>query len=179
MWQTYTEFPAKIPFQPRAVCLVGSGDHYCAASRQSPISTNPFTYMVSLSKKSTTANTILETGEYAINFLDDSHLDAIDYSGRVYGEHENKWQKTGFTQKSASAIASPLIEQSFAIFECKVFEAKEVHDHFAFFADVVALHIRKDREYPADVRLPLFLGKGYYASHSEPQVFRSSLLPEA
>ena len=177
MWHTTTDLPAKLAFQPRAVCLVGCDRHFCAVSRQSPVSTQPFTYMVSLSKQSTTAKTILEQQEYSINFLANAYLEQIDYSGRVFGADEDKWSKTGFSERAPQVIQTPLIEQAFAAFECTVFEAKEVHDHYAFFGEAVAFHWRDDVEYPDGVDLPLYLGRGYYARHAAPQRFRSSLLP--
>lgn len=177
MWQTISELPVQIPFQPRPVAVVGCGEYFCAVSRHSPVSTHPSTYMISLSKKSATARSILEKKEFALQFLDSSHLHAIDFSGRIHGDETDKWETSRLHRKNPSKITTPLIEEAFAIYECRVSDILEKGDHTVFFADVIILHLRNDIRYPEDVHAPLYFGKQFYAENTPPQHFQSEYLP--
>jgi len=121
-----------------------------------PISKSPFRYGVGIRDENKTYDLLHESGEFSLNFLDYSHIEAYDIAGSMHGE--DKFKATGLHPKKALEIKSTLIEEAYMIYECKVYDIANFGDHDIFIADVVCIH-NKDIEY---IEPTLFLGKGFY-----------------
>lgn len=142
--------------QPRLTGLLACGDNFMPMSWHMPVSKAPFRYAVAIRDENKTYDLVHMLGEFSINFLDYSYMEALESSGSMHGGE--KFKKTGLNPKKAEHIKSTLIEEAYMIYECKVVEVQNFGDHDIFIADVLCIHNKKLE----DVSPALFLGRGYY-----------------
>ena len=142
--------------QPRLTALLACGDNFMPMSWHMPVSKSPFRYAVAIRDENKTYDLVHTIGEFSINFLDHSMMEALEKSGSMHGGQ--KFKATGLTPKSAQEIKSTLIQEAYMIYECKVMEVQNFGDHDVFIADVVCIHNKQVE----DVAPALFLGRGYY-----------------
>lgn len=142
--------------QPRLTALLACGDNFMPLSWHMPVSKSPFRYGVAVGDDNKTYDLLHERGDFSLNFLDFSYLEAYDIAGSMHGA--DKFKATGLHPKKANEIKSTLIQEAYMIYECKVYEVVNFGDHDIFIADVVSIH-NKDIKY---VEPTLFLGQGFY-----------------
>jgi len=142
--------------QPRLTGLLACGDNFMPLSWHMPVSKTPFRYAVAIRDENKTYDLVHTLGEFSINFLDFSQMQALEVSGSMHGGE--KFKATGLTPKKADHIKSTLIEEAYMIYECKILEVLNFGDHDVFIADVLCIHNRVAK----DVSPALFLGHGYY-----------------
>ena len=147
--------------QPRLTALLACGNNFMPMSWHMPVSKSPFRYAVAIRDENKTYDLVHTLGEFSINFLDASYIEAMEISGSIHGG--DKFKETGLTPKAPEQIKSTLIEESYMIYECKVVEVANFGDHDVFVADVVCIHNKKVE----DVSPTLFLGRGYYETTSK------------
>lgn len=88
---------------------------------------------------------IKDTGEFAVNLVNESLTYAADYCGVKSGKTVDKYKEMGLKPVELSHIGCPGIEGSPAILECKVKERIPLGTHDLFIADIVGVNI--DGEY--------------------------------
>lgn len=154
--------------QPRLTALLACGDNFMPLSWHMPVSKSPFRYAIAVRTENKTYDLLHRIGEFSINFLDYSFIEALDTAGSMHGE--DKFTATGLTPKKADLIKSTLIEESYMVYECKLVEVVNFGDHDIFIGDVVCIHNKKVE----DVEPALFLGRGNYktTSHNPKKIWK-------
>ena len=84
--------------------------------------------------------------DFGINFVDISHVGAINYTGRTTGEHTNKFYGTKLSKKPAKYIRSYLINESAISLECIKKDKISFSEHTLFIGKVVNVEL-KDGEF--------------------------------
>ena len=103
------------------------------------VSFEPPILMFSGSKGNTTEKNILETGSFAVNFVDSSMAKTVYGCLKWHGEE--RIEKCGFTPVPASKIGAPLVDECKAHLECRFIDAKEIGTGFVIFGEIVAASI--------------------------------------
>lgn len=147
--------------QPRLSALLVCGENFMPMAWHMPVSKSPFRYAVAIRDENKTYDLVHMLGEFSINFMDFSYIEAMEISGSMHGG--DKFGATGLHSKEPQEIKSLLIEEAYMIYECKVVEVANFGDHDLFIVDVLTIHNRE----LADVSPTLFLGRGYYETTSK------------
>ncbi len=147
--------------QPRLTALLACGGNFMPLSWHMPVSKSPFRYAIAVRDENKTYDLLHGRGEFSINFLDYSFIEAMEISGTMHGE--DKFTATGLTPRKADLIQSTLIEEAYMIYECQLAEVVNFGDHDVFIGDVLCIHNKKIE----NVAPTLFLGSGYYETTSQ------------
>ena len=105
----------------------------------SMVSFEPPILMFSGSRGNTTESNILQTGCFAVNFVDSSMADTVFGCLKWHGRE--RIEKCGFALAPASVIDAPLVDNCRAHLECKLIETKEMGSGFVIFGQIVAASI--------------------------------------
>lgn len=110
---------------PGCVVLVSTGDgerdNLFAVTWNMPLRKNP-PMLAILSGKGHFSYPLLEsTGEFGINIVDASHVDALLGCGKTSGRNElDKFARFGLTREPATHIRAPRVAEAVANLECRV-----------------------------------------------------------
>jgi len=120
----------------------------------SMVSFEPPILMFSGSRGNTTESNILQTGCFAVNFVDSSM--AATVFGCLKWHGRERIEKCGFALAPALVIDAPLVDNCRAHLECKLIETKEMGSGFVIFGQIVAASIWDEiLKAPADRRYEL------------------------
>ncbi len=103
------------------------------------VSFEPPVLMFSGSRGNTTENNILETGCFAVNFVDSSLAKTVYGSLQWHGTE--RIERCGFTLVPASKIEAFLVDECKAHLECRLIDTREVGTGFVIFGEIVAASI--------------------------------------
>jgi len=143
---------------PRQTVLVGSRgkttilgksqikDNLMALDWHMPCSFDPFTYAISVNKKSLTLRLIRSSRVFTINFVSKEHKAAVIFCGRHSGEHIDKFEECNLKKLEAQAIDCPRVDQAVGYLECEVEAENDMHDHVIFFARVVKAQLMSSEQ---------------------------------
>lgn len=122
-----------------------------------PISSTPPIIGLSLKtipKKQNTLINIERMREFGLNIPQMELAGKLIRSSYKYPEEAGKFELVGFTQEKPVCIATELIKECTANFECKVERIEHIGDHSLVIADVVVIHYSK-HHYSEDMLLDL------------------------
>jgi len=95
---------------------------------------------------------IRRTGEFCVNFLSQSYMDALNATIEHNADDEDEFATSGFSQESAILVQVPRIKESFLSLECK---AKQVTDLSGAGTTALiigeVLHVALDEKYAVDM----------------------------
>ncbi len=142
---------------PRPVVIItaryGGRESGMAASWVMPISRSPPLVGVSIAPTRFTYELLSKSKEFAINVLDYEHVDVVNYLGTVSGRNvPDKLRKCGVRIGNAKRISAPIIEDSAAILECKVFREFELGDHVLVVGEVIEAYAKEPLRDVPDVK---------------------------
>lgn len=80
---------------------------------------------------------IKEKGEFTINLVDASLVEATDRCGVLSGRDGDKFFRAGLTKVPGVAVKTPYIAESPASLECKVVQETDFGSHAVFLAEIV------------------------------------------
>lgn len=103
------------------------------------ISFTPPILMFSGTKGNTTEDNIMQTGCFAVNFVDSSLAETV--FGCLQWHGRERIEKCAFELADASVIDAPLISNCRAHLECRLTDTKEVGSGFVIFGEIVASSI--------------------------------------
>lgn len=86
---------------------------------------------------------IKNTGEFVINLVTEDLTAAMDTCGVRSGRDVDKWKLCQLTQKPASVLRCPVIDEAPVQIECRVQEEYELGSHHMFLARVEAVHVEE------------------------------------
>jgi len=159
-------------FYPYTVAVVGAKSetrvNYMSAAWHSALSFNPPLFGVLISKKRMTHQVISEAREFTVNFLDYDRVKLSAQMGRTSGHDRDKVAEFQVKLAPAKFLRSPILEESYAAFECKLADVRAYGDHDLFVGAVVAVHV-EDKSFRTGgvldtrkVKPLLYLGSDFY-----------------
>lgn len=161
-------------FYPYTVAIVGAKSkqsaNYMACAWHTALSFSPPLFGVLISKKRLTHRIVSDAGEFTVNFIgaDDAKLSA--QMGRTSGSDCDKIKTYEVKLAPAKIIFSPILENAYAAFECKLIDVHSYGDHDLFVGEVLAVH-EEEKSYSgegvlqADRLKPLlYLGSDFYTT---------------
>jgi flavin reductase (DIM6/NTAB) family NADH-FMN oxidoreductase RutF len=167
-----TQFKKFQYFYPYTVALVGAraGNrvNFMSCAWHTALSFEPPLFGVLIAKKRLTYEIVTAAREFSVNFLSFDKVRISAQMGRKSGHEVDKIKEFGVALQPAKVIKSPLIEEAYVAFECRLAEVHPVGDHDLFVGEVLAVH--HDAEAfnsegvlnPMKVRPLLYLGSDFY-----------------
>ena len=170
--KTITQIKKFQHFYPYTVALVGgqSGGHinYMACAWHTALSFDPPLFGVLISKKRLTHKIISEAREFTVNFISAERVKLSAQMGRRSGHDTDKIKEFEVKLSPSKIIQSPVVEEAYISFECKLTDVKEYGDHDLFVGEVLAIH-EEEKSLDAEgvlntgkIRPLLYLGSDFY-----------------
>lgn len=159
-------------FYPYTVALVGAQSenliNYMACAWHTAFSFDPPLFGVLISKQRYTHKIISEAREFTASFISAEKVKLSAQMGRKSGNEMDKVKEFKVKLTPAKLINSPVIEEAYVSFECKVVDIRAYGDHDLFVGEVLAIH-EEDKAFseegvlnPGKVRPLLYLGSDFY-----------------
>lgn len=159
--EKHTEYPEKMVFSPSTilnpvpVVMISCAGRDQSDQKQRPniitvawagtICSEPSMLSVSIRKSRHSHALISESGEFVVNLVGESLLNACDYCGVKSGSDEDKFLSCGLTAKPADKMTfAPMIAEAPVSISCSVKQVIELGSHDMFIAEVVSVTVSKD-----------------------------------
>jgi len=101
------------------------------------ISKKPPLYGISIAPSRYSHDLIKKSKEFVINFAPYSLVEKVNFCGTHTGKKTDKIDETKLTLTPGEKIKTPLVEECFAHFECKLYDTLTLGDHTFFIGEVV------------------------------------------
>ena len=148
MKKTLMEFEHFQYFYPYTVAIVGAKFkekiNFMSAAWHTPLSFNPPLFGVLISKKRFSHQIISQAKEFTVNFLPFDKVKISAQMGRKSGRNIDKIKVFNIKLSQSKVISSPILEDSYATLECKLYDIKAYGDHDLFVGEVVAVHQKEE-----------------------------------
>lgn len=135
-------------FYPKVACIVtvhaGGFDNGMAVAWNMPLSMNPPVYAVSISPRRYTHELIMESREFAINFIPYELEKMVLAMGAISGREGSKFERFGIETMPAAQISAPILKDAYAAYECRLVESHTYGDHDLLVGEIVAIHYEED-----------------------------------
>jgi flavin reductase (DIM6/NTAB) family NADH-FMN oxidoreductase RutF len=172
MKKVFTRFKKFQYFYPYTVTIVGARSenflNYMACAWHTALSFDPPLFGILISKKRFSHRVISEAREFTANFISTEKVKLSAQMGRKSGNEMDKIKEFHVQLAPSKIIDSPIIEEAYVCFECKVAEIRAYGDHDLFVGQVLAIH-EEDKVFnkegvlnPGKVRPLLYLGSDFY-----------------
>ncbi len=175
--ETSVDIGAFYHYYPRLTVIVtahaGERDNAMAAAWHMPVSKKPPLYAVSISPKRFTYELILESREFAINFLPASEAELVAATGGSKGKEIDKFEVFKILKDKSIKTAAPILKAAYAAYECKLVDDSLCGDHRLLVGEIVAVHWQKEAFMQNEilnidrVSPVLYLGSEHYLDISE------------
>lgn len=157
-----------LTLHPRPAYVIGSGSYegrmnLMAASWVMPVSEEPPRVCLALDKESYTWELIRETEEFTVNVLSEEYTDKIYYVGSRSGRDVDKVKSSGFKMVKGKVVSAPIVEDSIAVLECKLYKTIDCGDTVLVIGDVIRCEVDVKKYNPKygwnlrEVSIPLHL----------------------
>jgi len=151
-------------FYPMHLGLLTVGDNLMPIAWWTPVSKEPFRFLLAMDRRNYSLELLRELGEAALHFLPFAERERVVRAGYLSGRRIRKAERLGFRLEPARVLARTRIVAEVApIFELRTVAeiAEPPGDHVPFIGEVVAIH-RGNR--PATGEPLLFLGYRDFAT---------------
>lgn len=159
-------------FYPYTVGIVGAQSgillNYMACAWHTALSFEPPLFGILVSKKRLTHKVISEAREFTMNFISVDKVKLSAQMGRKSGLDIDKIKEFQVKVSPSRIIKSPVIDEAYVSFECKVVSIKAYGDHDLFVGEVLAIHEEENSFNEegvlntAKIHPLLYLGSDYY-----------------
>lgn len=167
-----TQFAKFQYFYPYTVVLIGAKTqertNFMSCAWHSALSFDPPLFGVLVSKKRFTHQVIEEAKEFTVNFIRAEQVMLSAQYGRKSGFDLVKIDKFPIKLGPSRIIQSPVIDDAYVCFECRLKEIRTYGDHDLFVGEVLAIH-QEENSFneqgvlnPQNVRPLLYLGSDFY-----------------
>jgi len=157
--------------RPAVVIVSGSWEDYSAmaASWVTPVSRKPPMVGVAISRKRYTYEKIVSSKEFAVCILGYDKLKELHKLGSVSGrELKDKIVSCGLKKTRGKKVSCPVIEDSIAVAECKLFKIVESGDHDVVLGEVLEAYMKESLELCTEsYTIPLHVSRSTYCKPSE------------
>ncbi|MBO8165002.1 MAG: flavin reductase family protein [Brevibacillus sp.] len=116
-----------------------------------------------------TSHNIQQTGEFVVNMVDVSNVDAVNQSSADYPPEISEAQELGLTLIPAAAVKVPRIGQSRLHFECRLHQVVTLGDPAAsdlIIGEVVHVHVDDDLYYEGKIDVQKLAPVSRLAGHT-------------
>lgn len=152
-----------------ALITAKSGDvqNVMTCGWHSYLSANPPIYGIAVGKERFTYDLIKNSGSFAVNFVPAEFIDYIEAAGKLTGADGDKLERIGMKWKEGETVTSPILEDAYVAYECKVIDIRPYGDHDWIVGNITKFH-RDETKFEnglpnfKNVQLPLFLGQSNY-----------------
>ena len=159
-------------FYPYSVAIVGAQSHkkinYMACAWHTALSFDPPLFGVLIAKKRYTHQVISEAKEFTVNFISADKVKLSAQMGRKSGLEMDKVKEFRVRLAPSKIVKSPILEEAYVSFECKLTDIRATGDHDLFVGSVLAIH-EEEKSFNADgvleagiIRPLLYLGNDFY-----------------
>jgi flavin reductase (DIM6/NTAB) family NADH-FMN oxidoreductase RutF len=161
-------------FYPYTVALVGAKAggrvNFMSCAWHTALSFDPPLFGVLISKKRFTHSLVSEAREFTVNFLGAETVKLSAQMGRISAFTMDKVKEFQVKLAPPKIIQSPIIEEAYVAFECRLADVRATGDHDLFVGEVLAVH-EKPRSFTSDgilnvrtVAPLLYLGSDFYVT---------------
>lgn len=167
-----TQFAKFQYFYPYTVALIGAKAqekvNFMSCAWHTALSFDPPLFGVLISKKRFTYQVIAEAKEFTVNFIRAEQALLSAQYGRKSGFEMDKTDKFPIKLSPSKTIRSPVIDDAYVCFECRLTEIQAYGDHDLFVGEVQAIHEEDDSFNELGVLEPrrinplLYLGSDFY-----------------
>jgi flavin reductase (DIM6/NTAB) family NADH-FMN oxidoreductase RutF len=124
------KFSYHYPFHSTIVTCYGKGkNNAMAAAWHAPISLNPPLYGVSISPRRFTLEQILESKQFAVNFMPLKYAELIAATGGSKGSEVDKFEKFAIEKEESVKTNAPILKKAYAAYECELYDHVTLGDH--------------------------------------------------
>jgi flavin reductase (DIM6/NTAB) family NADH-FMN oxidoreductase RutF len=131
-------------FYPYTVAVVGAQAekrlNYMACAWHTALSFEPPLFGILISKKRYTHQIISEAREFTANFISFNKVKLSAQMGRISGSDRDKVKEFEVKLSPSKIIKSPVLEEAYVCFECRVADVRAYGDHDLFVGEVLAIH---------------------------------------
>jgi len=159
-------------FYPYTVALVGAAAegqvNFMSCAWHTALSFDPPLFGVLISQKRFSHGIISKAKEFTVNFISFEKVKLSAQMGRKSGHDLDKVKEFGVRLASSKVIRSPIIEEAYVAFECRLAEVRAYGDHDLFVGEVLAVHEEPNCFNaegilnPTKTRPLLYLGSDFY-----------------
>jgi len=175
MPRTVTEDVGKFSqHNPKVAVIVTAGakgkEGAMTVAWHSSISFKPPLYGVAVTSKRFTYQLIMESREFAINFIPLEKASLAAAIGGTSGREMDKFERFNVKTEKGLKTTAPILKDAYAAYECKLVDSKPYGDHIWLVGEIVAVHFLEEVFTAAEtldlnkVRPLLYLGSDFYAS---------------
>jgi flavin reductase (DIM6/NTAB) family NADH-FMN oxidoreductase RutF len=86
---------------------------------------------------------IRQSGEYVVNAVDKSFIEAVRICGKKSGRDVDKFKLARLTPEKGIKVSAPMVKESPVSIECKVVKEVDAGDHIWFIGEVLAARVRE------------------------------------
>jgi len=131
-------------FYPQTVAFVGYENNIMPAAWHTPISAQPPLFGVLISPKRHTYTLLCQKKGFTVNFLDFAGAKVSADTGSSSGKEIDKLTTYDLAHEKGVHINGPILDQSYAAYECEHFAVHELGDHFLFVGKIVLIHYEEN-----------------------------------
>lgn len=135
-------------FYPYTVNIVGAKSknqiNYMSCAWHTALSFDPPLFGVLISKKRLTHKIISTAREFTANFIGAERVKLSAQMGRISGYDMDKIEQFQVQLSPSKIINTPVLEEAYVCFECKVADIKAYGDHDLFVGEVLAIHAQEN-----------------------------------
>ena len=142
--------------------------NYMACAWHTALSFNPPLFGVLISKKRLTHKLISEAREFTVNFLSADRAKLSAQMGRKSGHDMDKVKEFQVRLSPSKIIQSPILEDAYVCFECRLTDIRAYGDHDLFVGAILAIH-EEEESFDAEgvlntgtIHPLLYLGSDFY-----------------
>jgi len=128
---------------PQTVAMIGVQKNIMPAAWHTPISADPALYGVLISPKRYTYELLMKENGFTVCFLDVNYAPLCAQTGSTSGRIVDKMKTFNITYTRAEKVNGPILENSYAAYECEKFDVQEYGEHFLFVGKIVLLHFQE------------------------------------
>lgn len=88
-----------------------------------------------------TPRNALETEEFAVNVVTESHLEAMDTTAASLGPEESEFDHAGVERAPCETIEPPRVADAVVTMECTLYDSMRIRDRLTIFGDVRYVHV--------------------------------------
>lgn len=129
---------------PQTVAMIGVQINIMPAAWHTPISAEPPLYGILISPKRYTYELLIKENGFTVCFVDVSHAALSAQTGSTSGRAVDKTKEFNIAYTQAERVNGPILQDSYAAYECEKFDVKEYGDHFLFVGKIVLLHFQEN-----------------------------------
>lgn len=118
----------------------GGRDNAMAAAWHTPLSKRPPLYGVAISPKRFTYKLIVDSKEFAVNFVPASEVELVAAVGGSKGNEVDKFSAFNIDKDKPLKTGAPVLSAAYVTYECKLVEDRGYGDHRLLVGQVVAVH---------------------------------------